>query len=69
MKAIKTNSGSTGAISNMVPTLQHVYTVSILIGKVEYVPRKNLNDKPEERRACEFLSNINHMTLMSFRLN
>ena len=47
MKAIKTNSGSTGVISNMVPSLQHVYTVSILLGKVEYVARQNVYDKSE----------------------
>ncbi|CAF3334323.1 unnamed protein product [Rotaria sp. Silwood2] len=49
MKAIKTNSGSTGVISNMVPSLQHVYTVSILLGKVEYVARQNVYDKSERK--------------------
>ncbi|CAF2264892.1 unnamed protein product [Rotaria magnacalcarata] len=48
-KAIKTNSGSTGVISNMVPTLQHIYTVSMLLGKVEYVARQNVYDKGERK--------------------
>lgn len=47
MKAIKTNSGSSGTISNMVPSLQHLYTVSILLGRVEYVARQNKYDKAE----------------------
>lgn len=53
MKAIKTNSGSTGVISNMVPSLQHVYTVSLLLGKVEYVPRQNVYDKSERKQISE----------------
>ncbi|CAF3915842.1 unnamed protein product [Rotaria sp. Silwood1] len=52
-KAIKTNSGSTGVISNMVPSLQHVYTVSVLLGKVEYVARKNVYDKSEPKEIKE----------------
>ncbi|CAM4841639.1 unnamed protein product, partial [Rotaria magnacalcarata] len=50
MKAIKTNAGSTGVISNMVPSLQHVYIVSILIGQVEYVARQNVYDKSEKKQ-------------------
>jgi hypothetical protein len=50
MKAIKTNSGSRGAISNIVPSLQHVYTVSILLGKVEYVAQQNVYDKSERKQ-------------------
>ena len=46
-QAVKTNSGSRGTISNMVPSLQHVYTVSILLGKVEYVARRNAYDRVE----------------------
>lgn len=49
MKAIKTNAGSNGVISNMVPSLQHVYSVSMLIGKVEYVARENEYDKCERK--------------------
>ncbi|CAF4315011.1 unnamed protein product, partial [Rotaria sp. Silwood2] len=45
MKAIKTNSGTSGVISNMVPSLQHVYTVSFLLGKIEYIARQNVYDK------------------------
>ncbi|CAF1406314.1 unnamed protein product [Rotaria sordida] len=58
MKAIKTNSGSTGVISNMVPSLQHVYTVSILLGKVEYVARQNVYDKSERKQINMFNSDI-----------
>lgn len=61
MKAIETNSGSTGAISNMVPSLQHVYTVSILIGTVEYIPRKNAYDKSEQRQTRELFSVTIHI--------
>ena len=50
MKAIKTNAGSTGVTSNMVPSLQHVYEVSMLLGKVEYVVRQNICDKPEKKQ-------------------
>jgi hypothetical protein len=53
MKAIKTNSGSRGVISNMVPSLQHVYTVSILLGKVEYVARQNVYDKSERKQISK----------------
>ena len=53
MKAIKTNSGSTGVISNMVPSLQHVYIVSILLGKVEYVARQNIYDKSEQKQISK----------------
>lgn len=70
MKAIETNSGSTGVVSNMVPSLQHVYTVSILIGKVEYVPRKNAYDKSEQRQTCEpFFYIVDHLTLLFLRYN
>ena len=50
MKAIKTNSGSTGVISNMVPSLQHICAVSILLGKVEYVAGQNVYDGYERKR-------------------
>ncbi|CAM4840767.1 unnamed protein product [Rotaria magnacalcarata] len=50
MKAIKTNAGSTGFISNMVPSLQHVYLVSILLGQVEYVARQNVYDKTKKKQ-------------------
>ena len=50
MKAIKTNAGSTGVTSNMVPSLQHVYEVSMLLGRVEYVARQNIHDKPEKKQ-------------------
>ena len=53
MKAIKINSGSTGAISNMVPSLQHLYTVSILLGKVEYVARQNVYDKSQTKQKSK----------------
>jgi hypothetical protein len=53
MKAIKTNSGSRGAVSNMVPSLQHVYTTSALLGKVEYVARKNEYDKAEQKKISK----------------
>ena len=53
MKAIKTNSGSNGLTSNMVPSLQHVYSVSYLLGKVEYVPRHNVYDQCEEKKSSK----------------
>jgi hypothetical protein len=53
MKAIKTNSGSTGAVSNMIPSLQHVYIVSMLLGKVEYVPRQNVYDKSGRKQISK----------------
>lgn len=53
MKAIKTNSGSIGIVSNMIPSLQHVYTVSILLEKVEYVARQNEYDKCEKKQISE----------------
>jgi len=55
MKAIKTNSGTNGVISNMVPSLQHVYTVSILLGKTEYVARQNVYDKSEKKQSSKVL--------------
>ncbi|CAF0998674.1 unnamed protein product [Rotaria sordida] len=58
IKAIKTNAGSTGVISNMVPSLQHVYTVSILIGKVEYVARQNIYDKSEKKQMNIFNADV-----------
>jgi hypothetical protein len=53
MKPIKVNSGLTGVISNMVPSLQHVYTVSMLLGKVEYLARQNVYDKSERRQTSK----------------
>ncbi|CAF4021998.1 unnamed protein product, partial [Adineta steineri] len=53
-KAIKINCGSTGIISNMIPSLQHVYTVSFLLDKVEYIPRQNIYDKPEIKKKSAF---------------
>lgn len=59
-KAIKPNSGSKNVVSNMVPSLQHIYSVSLLLGKVEYVPRQNIYDKPQEKHIgnshCCYLS-------------
>ncbi|CAF4221656.1 unnamed protein product, partial [Adineta steineri] len=53
-KAIKINCGSTGIISNMIPSLQHVYTVSFLLDKVEYIPRQNIYDKPKIKKKSAF---------------
>ncbi|CAF1359232.1 unnamed protein product [Adineta steineri] len=53
MKAIKTNSGTNGVVSNMVPSLQHVYTVSFLLGKVEYVARQNVYDKSKKKKSSK----------------
>ncbi|CAF1387240.1 unnamed protein product, partial [Adineta steineri] len=53
MKAIKTNSGTNGVVSNMVPSLQHVYTVSFLLGKVEYVARQNVYDKSQKKKSSK----------------
>jgi hypothetical protein len=58
MKAIKTNSGNSGVISNMVPSLQHVYTVSFLLGKVEYTPRQNVYDKCEKKESSKSRFNL-----------
>ncbi|UJR18400.1 hypothetical protein I4U23_005304 [Adineta vaga] len=51
MKAIKTNSGTSGVISNMVPSLQHIYTTSFLLGKIEYIARQNVYDKYEKKES------------------
>ncbi|UJR34580.1 hypothetical protein I4U23_027356 [Adineta vaga] len=58
MKAIKTNSGTSGVVSNMVPSLQHVYTVSFLLDKVEYIPRQNVYDKSEKKQSNVFHSDV-----------
>ncbi|CAF1418087.1 unnamed protein product [Adineta steineri] len=57
MKAIKINSGTKGVVSNMVPSLQHIYSVSFLLGKIEYVVRQNVYDTCEKKISskCEIL--------------
>ena len=64
-KAIKIYSGSNGIISNMVPTLQHLYTVSMLIGKVEYVPRRNRYDNAQEKTNSENIALLRVVILVS----
>ncbi|CAF3737244.1 unnamed protein product [Rotaria socialis] len=58
MKAIKTNAGSAGVTSNMVPSLQHVYAVSMMLGKVEYVARQNVYDKSEKKKTNMFSDDV-----------
>lgn len=67
MKAIKTNAGSTGVISNMVPSLQHVYAVSMILGKVEYVARQNVYDKSEKEKISNRIVLFFIILLLFFR--
>ena len=53
MKAIKTNSGINGVISNIVSSLQHVCTISILLGEIEYMERQNVYDKPKKKQLSK----------------
>lgn len=64
MKVIQTNSGSIGMVSIMVPSLRHVYTVSISIGKVEYIPRKIYMINRNKDKQVNTLSIIENILLL-----